>query len=216
MTLPHDAAPSAATPTGNSYDKYGARHPVERRLVEGFLRALDDALPSAAPVRVLEVGAGEGEISARVRSRFPNAVVVSIDLHDPSLGAEWRQRGALGAFADVRSLPFPDGSFDLVLGIEVLEHVVGPEQALSEIHRVGRDAVVLSVPREPIWRIANVLRGRYVRQLGNTPGHLNHWSTRGFRTLVERRFDVGATRTPFPWTILSARRRHPARPPLRS
>lgn len=209
MTLPHDAPPSA-TPTGNSYDKYGVRHPVERRLVDSFLRALDDALPAVAPARVLEVGAGEGEISARVRARFPDATVVSIDLLDVTLGDEWRQRGALGAFADVRRLPFPDDAFDLVLGIEVLEHVADPDRALAEIRRVGRDAFVLSVPREPIWRIANVLRGRYVRQLGNTPGHVNHWSTRAFQALVEDHLVVRATRTPFPWTILSARRRPPS------
>lgn len=208
MTLPHDAT-AAATPTGNSYDKYGVEHPIERRLVDGFLRALDDMLPAEAPTRVLEVGAGEGEISARVRARFPHASVISIDLHDPALAAEWRQRGALGAFADVRRLPFPDAAFDLVLGIEVLEHVAEPQEALAEIRRVGRDAVVLSVPREPVWRVANVLRGRYLRDLGNTPGHLNHWSTRRFRELVAGTFDVRATRTPFPWTILSARRRPP-------
>jgi ubiquinone/menaquinone biosynthesis C-methylase UbiE len=209
LTLPHDARPSA-TPTGNSYDKYGARHPVERRLVGGFLRALDDVLPPVAPTRVLEVGAGEGEISDRVRSRYPGATVVSIDLHDTDLAAEWHQRGALGAFADVAALPFPDGAFDLVLGIEVLEHVLSPARALVEIERVASDHVVLSVPREPIWRIANVARGRYLGQLGNTPGHLNHWSTKAFRTLVSSRFELGATRTPLPWTILSARRRPPS------
>lgn len=205
MTLPHDASP-AATPTGNTLNKYGVEHPVERRLVDGFLRALDGVLPAVAPTRVLEVGAGEGEISERVRDRFPEASVVSIDLHDPDLGDEWRRRSAVGAFADVRRLPFPDDTFDLVLGIEVLEHVDGPAQALAEIRRVARDDVVLSVPREPIWRVANVLRGRYVRHLGNTPGHVNHWSTRSFRSWVAGTFEVGATRTPFPWTILSARR----------
>lgn len=206
MTLPHHASASA-TPTGNTYDKYSAEHSLERRLVDGFLRALDSVLPDAAPRRVLEVGAGEGEISARVRTRYPEATVVSIDLHDAALRAEWERRGVLGAFADVQRLPFPDRSFDLVLGIEVLEHVLSPEVALAEIERVSQGAVVVSVPREPIWRIANVLRGRYLRQAGNTPGHLNHWSTRRFRTLVLRRFEVRATKTPFPWTILAAHRR---------
>lgn len=196
-----------ATPTGNSYDKYRVGHPIERRLVDGFLQALDQVLPPVAPRRVLEVGAGEGEISSRVRDRYPSATVVSIDLHDDALGDEWRQRGALGAFADIRRLPFRDGMFDLVLGIEVLEHVPEPERALIEIRRVASEALVFSVPREPIWRVANVARGRYVGQLGNTPGHLNHWSTKQFRSLVDRIFDVRAVRTPFPWTILTASRR---------
>lgn len=207
MTLPHTPA-GVATPTGNSYDKYRVEHPLERRLVEGFLRALDATLPARPPARVLEVGAGEGEISARVRERYPTASVVSIDLHDPALAVEWRARGVSGAFADVRRLPFPDDAFDLVLGIEVLEHVTDPAAALAEVRRVGR-AAVLSVPREPLWRAANVARGRYVTRLGNTPGHVNHWSSRQFRTFVAGELDVVAERRPVPWTILSARRRTP-------
>ena len=202
-----NVSPAATTPTGNCYDKYGVEHPIERRLVDGFLRALDEVLPAVSPARVLEVGVGEGEISSRVRQRYPKATVIGIDLYDLELAAQWRKRGALGAFADVQRLPFPDDAFDLVLGIEVLEHVPVPSEALKEIRRVGREAFVLSVPREPIWRIANVARGRYVRDLGNTPGHVNHWSARRFRLLVDAYVDVRATRTPFPWTVVSARRR---------
>ena len=204
MTLPQNRA--AATPTGNSYDKYQVEHPIERRLMERFLRALDESLPARPPARVLEVGAGEGEISARVRARYPSASVLSVDLHDPDLAAEWRKRHVSGAFADVRRLPFPDDAFDLVLGIEVLEHVVDPAAAMAEVRRVGRE-VVLSVPREPLWRAANLARRRYVADLGNTPGHVNHWSSRRFRAFVADQLDVTAERRPFPWTILSARRR---------
>jgi ubiquinone/menaquinone biosynthesis C-methylase UbiE len=202
-----NVSPTATTPTGNAYDKYGVEHPIERRLVDGFLRALDEVLPEVPPARVLEVGVGEGEISARVRQRYPEATVVGIDLLDLDLAEEWRRRGGLGAFADVTRLPFPDDTFDLVLGIEVLEHVPAPDRALKEIRRVGRDSFVLSVPREPIWRVANVARGRYVRQLGNTPGHVNHWTSRQFRKLVDAYVDVQATRTPFPWTVVSGRLR---------
>ena len=202
-----NASRAVTTPTGNSYDKYGVEHPIERRLVDGFLRSLDEVLPAVAPRRVLEVGVGEGEISARVRQRYPGATVMGIDLFDLELAEEWRKRGGIGAFADVARLPFPDDTFDLVLAVEVLEHVPSPDQALKEIRRVGRESFVLSVPREPIWRLANVARGRYVRELGNTPGHVNHWSTRRFRALVDAYIDVHATKTPFPWTVVSGRRR---------
>src|SRR3546814_6494173 len=61
--------------------------------------------------------------------------------------------------------------------------------------------------------MANVARGRYLRDLGNTPGHVNHWSARRFRNLVDAYLDVRATRTPFPWTVVSAGRRpRPSRP----
>jgi hypothetical protein len=40
-----------------------------------------------------------------------------------------------------------------------------------------------------------------VRDLGNTPGHLNHWTRRGFVSFLESRFEVVSVRTPLPWTM---------------
>ncbi|HMQ28482.1 MAG TPA: methyltransferase domain-containing protein, partial [Acidimicrobiales bacterium] len=94
--------------------------------------------------------------------------------------------------------------FDLVLALEVLEHVPEPEAVLSEIARVGRGAVVLSVPWEPVWRLGNLARGRYVRDLGNTPGHIQHFGRGGFRRLVARHLDVREVRRPVPWTFVRA------------
>jgi ubiquinone/menaquinone biosynthesis C-methylase UbiE len=202
---------TSAVPKGNAYDKYASPNPVEVRLMRGFLRCLGDLLPRDAPEKILEVGLGEGEISERVRDRFPLASMVGIDLPDEGLAGAWRERKITGMFADISRLPFADASFDLVMGIEVLEHVPDPRAALEEIARVAREHVLLSVPREPIWRVANLARGRYVRALGNTPGHVQHWSRRQFANLVAEQFDPIAVRSPFPWTFVSARPR-PHRP----
>jgi ubiquinone/menaquinone biosynthesis C-methylase UbiE len=154
---------------------------------------------------VLEVGLGEGEVSERLRRRYPDASILGIDLPDKELALSWKEKGLIGAFADIAQLPFPDRSVDLILGIEVLEHVPDPDRALREIARVGRGPVLLSVPREPIWRMANLVRGKYLSEWGNTPGHIQHWSKRGFADLVRRHLDVVEVRSPFPWTFTSAR-----------
>jgi SAM-dependent methyltransferase len=193
-----------ATPTGNTYDKYNATNPIERRLVRRFLGALDRMLDGLTPTRVLEVGTGEGQILTHVRQRFPDVPVLGLDLPDRSLADDWRQAGLPGMFADTTRLPLPDGAFDLVLAIEVLEHVAGPRAALDELARVCAGTLVASVPCEPIWRLGNIARGRYVRQLGNTPGHVNHWTSRGFRRFVAARFEVDLLAIPLPWTIVRA------------
>jgi SAM-dependent methyltransferase len=200
---------ASAVPTGTTYDKYASKNPVERRLMAGFFSCLDDLLPAEAPASVLEVGMGEGEVCARIRARYPDARVIGIDLPDDELAGSWQCRGLHGAFADISRLPFDDDSFDLVLAIEVLEHVPEPAAALAELGRVARRPadLVLSVPREPIWRIANMARGKYLRDLGNTPGHIQHWSRRGFARMVGRHFDPVAVRSPFPWTMVAARAR---------
>jgi len=150
------------------------------------------------------VGTGEGVISHRVASRFPRCPVVGVDLPSDLLAAEWRDRDLHGVFGDVRRLPFPDDSFDLVLAIEMLEHVADPVQALREIARVARGPVVLSVPLEPWWRVGNVLRGRYLADWGNTPGHVQHWGRRSFARLVAQHLVVREVASPFPWTMVVA------------
>jgi 2-polyprenyl-3-methyl-5-hydroxy-6-metoxy-1,4-benzoquinol methylase len=195
---------SPAGPAGNTYDKYASSNPIERRMMQGFFAALDACVEGLTLATVLEVGCGEGEVLERMIGTFPAARVAGIDLHDERLLAEWAERGLPAKVGDINAIDAADGEYDLVLAIEVLEHVPEPERALREIARVCRGQVVLSVPREPIWRIGNMARGRYLRQLGDTPGHVNHWSAGSFRRLVARHFDVEQVRRPLPWTMIRA------------
>ena len=194
-----------AVPTGNTYDKYGSTNPVVRRLMAGFERTLDELFTQAAPASVLDVGCGEGVLTEQWAQRIAPGRVVGIDLEDPKLAAEWagRQRPNL-TFSpmEVERLQFADDEFELVAATEVLEHVTDPERALAEMARVAARYLLVSVPHEPLWRVLNVARGAYLRQLGNTPGHLNHWTRRSFAGLLSRYGDVIETRAPFPWTML--------------
>jgi ubiquinone/menaquinone biosynthesis C-methylase UbiE len=194
-------------PTGNTYDKYGSSNPIERRLMQGFFASLEACLPATAPARVLEIGVGEAEVARRLAARWPGTTIIGLDLPDPALSSAWDDSPIHGLFGDVAHLPFTDGRFDLVLGIEVLEHVEDPAAALGELARVAsaNASVVVSVPREPVWRAANLARGKYVRDLGNTPGHIQHWGRQAFAELVGGHFEVTSVRSPFPWTMVAAR-----------
>jgi len=193
-----------ANVTGNNYDKYASTNPVEQRMMRGFFDALDHMLAGLTPSTVVEVGAGEGRVTERLVERFPEATVIGLDLVDDELAGDWAELGLPMFFGDATRLPFIDRSVDLVVGLEVLEHIPGPESALREIARVCRGSAVLSVPREPIWRAGNMARGRYLGDLGNTPGHVNHWSSRSFEEFVESDLEVQATRRPLPWTMVRA------------
>jgi SAM-dependent methyltransferase len=196
---------SPDVPTGNTYDKYASTNPIEQRMMRGFFTALDGYLGQLAPRRILEIGVGEGIVTRRVIERFPDASVVGLDLPDEELATNWDDVELDGVFGDAGYLPFPDDSFDLVLAIEVFEHLPDPDAAMGELARVGAGALIASVPFEPIWRVGNMARGRYLRDLGNTPGHINHWTHRGFTELVGAHFEVVDRSTPLPWTMVSAR-----------
>ena len=196
------------TVTGNTYDKYGSTNPVVRRLMAGFEHTLDELFDQAAPASLLDVGCGEGVLTHRWAQRLGDRRVVGIDLDDPGLHALWEGRPAPNLEYRVmkaENLPFGDGEFDVATAIEVLEHVPDPEHTVAEMTRVASGHLLVSVPREPLWRGLNMARGAYLKDLGNTPGHLNHWSKRSFVGLLSRHGTVVEARTPFPWTMLLVR-----------
>jgi ubiquinone/menaquinone biosynthesis C-methylase UbiE len=208
MSSSQSAAGAAGVPTGNTYDKYGSTNPVVRRLMAGFETTLQELFDQAAPDSVLDVGCGEGVLTYKWAQQLVERRIVGIDLDDPKLAAEWatRERANLEYLTmPAENLPFADDEFDLAAAIEVLEHVPDPEHTLSEMARVARRHVLVSVPREPLWRGLNMARGAYLRDLGNTPGHVNHWSKRAFVALLRRHGEVLQARSPFPWTMLLVR-----------
>jgi SAM-dependent methyltransferase len=194
--------------TGNTFDKYGSTNPVVKRLMAGFEGALQQLFGLADPESVLDVGCGEGVLVHRWAIERPAARLVGIDLEEPSIQAGWAEREApnleyrvMGA----ENLPFANGEFELASAIEVLEHVPDPEHTVAEMARCANRHLLVSVPREPLWRMLNMARGSYWSELGNTPGHLNHWSRREFVRLLSRHGKVVEVRSPFPWTMLLVR-----------
>ena len=194
--------------TGNTYDKYGSTNPVVRRLMKGFERDLDGLFELAAPRSLLDVGCGEGVLVHRWAARLGEGRVVGMDLEEESIQAGWAERQAPNLeyrLLEASRLPFDADEFDLACAIEVLEHVPDPELTVREMARCARRHLLVSVPREPMWRMLNIARGAYWPALGNTPGHVNHWSKTSFVELLSRHGEVVDVRSPFPWTMLLVR-----------
>jgi len=191
---------------GNLYDKAHTKNPIARMLCQGYLRALDELLSPMDAGNILEVGSGEGLIVEHLWRAFPASGLMAIDL---SFGMACMTRDRIPATqsmcASASELPFPTRSFDLVLCVEVLEHLEEPGRAAQEIVRVGKGNVILSVPREPIWRILNALRGAYLRDLGNTPGHVQHWTAGEFIRFAHHHLEVDRICFPFLWVMISGR-----------
>jgi SAM-dependent methyltransferase len=193
---------------GNIFNKHKSRNPVARFLFGNFVRSAHELIELIPAATILEVGCGEGYMTQVISRWKPGAKVCGVDLvpqvFDPHVRAALRIRFSVQSAYD---LAFASGTFDLVAGFEVLEHLATPRQALEEIRRVSRDYILLSVPHEPVWRMLNLARMAYVRDLGNTPGHINHWTTDGFVSLIAEYFKIQRVLSPLPWTIVLARKR---------
>ncbi len=190
--------------TGNVYDKFNTQNPVAKRLMQGFKGAFKSLYLHAQPEAVLEVGCGEGYMLEYMQQLRP-VPFVGMDIGmDVLQQAVKRTSQAQISLADAHRLPYPTDSFDLVVCCEVLEHVATPEVVVKELRRVTSKYIIASVPREPIWRMLNMARGAFWKDLGNTPGHLNHWSSRGFTQLLAQEFNVLQVKQPLPWTMVLA------------
>ena len=194
---------------GNAYDKYGSGNPVVRRIMAGFETALSGLVARAAPTTIHEVGCGEGHWVLRWAGQGLTARGCDFSSHAIGLARENAvERGLSPDLFAVRSIydleAGRDGA-DLVVCCEVLEHLEDPVAGLQSLQRVVDGHLILSVPREPLWCVLNLARGKYLADLGNTPGHVQHWSKAGFIRLVSRYFEVVEVRSPLPWTMLLCR-----------
>ena len=196
---------------GNSYDKYAAKNPIVRWMMNGFESSLSELVAKAAPQTIHEIGCGEGYWVIRWNKQGLNArgcdfseQVIEMAMEN---AFEAEIKTPIFKTRSIYDVNFEEDSADLVVCCEVLEHLEAPEAGLESLKKIAKDYVILSVPREPLWCTLNLARGKYIKDLGNTPGHLQHWSKKSFITLVEKYFTVIEVKSPLPWTMLLCRQR---------
>jgi 2-polyprenyl-3-methyl-5-hydroxy-6-metoxy-1,4-benzoquinol methylase len=202
--------PAYANVAGNHYDKYGSGNPIARRLMRSFLACFDRLAARTKARTAYEIGCGEGHLSLRLLEA--GIAVRGSDL-EASVVAEANRRVQAAGFEpafttrDLHALTPAEAKADLLVCCEVLEHLPDPETAVGVLARLAQGHLLASVPREPLWRLLNMARGSYLADLGNTPGHLQHWSSKGFVALLSRRFEILEVAQPLPWTMVLARPR---------
>jgi len=157
-----------------------------------------------------EIGCGPGYSTQRLSHLMAETTYFSAsEFVEAQLPMARKLNPELRIFSEnVYDLKFKDNEFDLVFLLEVLEHLDEPIMALKEIKRVIRPGghFILGVPREPLWRILNMARGKYLKDFGNTPGHINHWSTRRISKIASDNIGLlVSVRSPLPWTQVLVR-----------
>ncbi|MFC1576230.1 class I SAM-dependent methyltransferase [Candidatus Omnitrophota bacterium] len=188
---------------GNIYNKYETKNPLYKYAVNRFLKTLLSLTADLKDAKtLLEVGCGDGYLLNHTSgaSRFSRieGIDVSEEIVQKAKILYPRFKFSAGSAC---KLAYSADEFDLVLACEVLEHLDSPAKALSEIKRVAGKYCIISVPLEPLWRIANLARGAYVSKLGNTPGHVQHWGKKTFLALLEKHFTVEKIHYPLPWQM---------------
>lgn len=185
--------------------KYEDSNFISKYLLNNYFKAVAKLLCLTREVESAhEIGIGEGFSTMRIKKLFNN--LSGSEYLETLIPLAQRNNPELEIFQEsVYNLKFESKSVDLILLLEVLEHLDYPEVALAEIKRVSNKYAIIGVPNEPLWRTMNICRLKYLKELGNTPGHINHWSKQKFTKLIEKNFGkVVAVKSPIPWTIILA------------
>jgi SAM-dependent methyltransferase len=194
------------TSESSNLQKYETGNPLVRRLLRRFVARLGSTVEAMRPSSILDLGCGEGFVAQELARRLPGVAYVGFDVSaeavlrarqlNPEL--EFHQADVLGP------LPGPERA-DVVLCIEVLEHLASPERALELIVERAQQAAVVSVPWEPWFQLGNLLRGKYLQGLGNHPEHVQHFSPRSLHALLASQTQPVQVETCFPWLLGVAR-----------
>lgn len=172
---------------GNIYNKYKSKNPLVKKLMKDYFYSLDNMI---CPIRseivsAIEIGCGEGYVTKHIKDMgieiegadIEEGIIDIARILNPSINF---------GIKSIYELSNYNKYYDLVLATEVLEHLDDPGRGLKEMIKVSNKYVFLSVPNDTLFRLANILRLKYLRELGNTPGHLNHWSKNSFKIFLDR------------------------------
>mgnify|MGYP005848051159 CR=1 FL=1 len=186
--------------------KYQSVNPVQRWLIDRFEKRLVEMVTKKRSIKkVIDVGCGEGFGMRNLKENNVGNQYLGIDASSKALKLGKKINPGFSYHkGDIYRLPVNEDQADLVMCCEVLEHLERPEEALSELKRISKKYVLLSVPYEPWFRLMNFARGKYLKTLGNHPEHINWWGTRSFNKMVSKTLKVRRQITVLPWQIILA------------
>lgn len=188
------------------HSKYQNKNPIHQFFLKRFLSRIAETVQMVEAKSILDAASAQGYVIGYLRERMPGLSFTGVDIDTEALSEARR------AFPDIE---FKEGDItvyqhsapvDLVLALEVFEHIEGPERAFQNLAKVNARYFLFSVPHEPWFRTMNFLRGRHWKRLGNHPEHVNLWSKARFRRDLEPYFKVIEDRSSFPWIIYLAER----------
>lgn len=188
--------------------KYKTKNVLAKWLIDRFLHTVSELVHVSGTQFILEAGCGQGFVTDFLLQYIPNLSIVGIDINlelvKGSVAKDIRNSVFVG---DVYNLPFCEKIFDMVICLEVLEHLTDPSCALRELSRVSKSCCILSVPNEPYFQLMALLRGKHVKRLGNHPDHVNNWGKHRFLEMIRSEFTILQIRQSFPWVVVLCRKR---------
>lgn len=188
----------------SNYKKHTHWNPIQRILIAYFYSITLRIIKKLNVNKVLDAGCGEGFFLERLRKNNIGKSLEGIEFLKRAIeiGRKIHPEITIKQ-GSIYSLPYKNNAFDIVLCTEVLEHLENPEKAYREILRVSKKYCLISVPHEPFFMLADLVRFKNVSRWGNDPDHRNHWNYLSFKKFLKKeKIKIVEYKAPFPLPLL--------------
>ena len=188
--------------SGN-YEKYMTKNPLKRALVNKLNNQIVCSVGHMIEkigenFELLDAGCGEGFIDTLLKKAFPNIRITGVEYTREAITvAQNKNPNVTYIQGDITKLNFEDNQYDIVICTEVLEHIYYPHVALSELERVSKGNILITVPHEPWFCLGNLFTLRNISRLGNPIDHVNHWTKTHFLSFYYKIVFLGGVQTYF-------------------
>jgi ubiquinone/menaquinone biosynthesis C-methylase UbiE len=125
---------------------------------------------------IYDIGCGEGIFLEKLCKYCPNCQVTGLDYMDENI-AICKEHNLPVVKGDIYALEIEDNTIDVVFLNEVIEHLVDPQKALSELYRVLKPGgkLVILFPHDFVFAVARLAFFR-IREFKMNPGHVKKWT----------------------------------------
>ncbi|MDP7247351.1 MAG: class I SAM-dependent methyltransferase [Candidatus Peribacteraceae bacterium] len=189
--------------SSGNWDKYMNAGKIQAFFVKRFLVHILDLFGKTNGKSVLDLGCAEGFVINKIKNKYPSVRCEGIDIDEAALSRGRNLHPDLILkTGDLLNTSEINVDTDVVMCLEVLEHLPDTKSALSSLRTLNKNYLILSVPNEPLFRISNFLRLKYILRFGNRPDHVHCWGRRKFSKIIkDAGFEIIDQRYPFPWQI---------------
>lgn len=197
------------THLSSNQSKYQTRNPIKKWLLKRFIYNITTLIGQIKPTTILDVGCGEGLIIEKIihHNQIDPQKITGVDYSSSALKIA-KQKNFDSNFIkmDAQKLKIKSNTYDLVIALEILEHLKNPLQSIKEIKRVSKSHCIFSVPHEPWFSLLSFIAGMYINRFGRHPEHVNFWTLKKFHSLINKEFSNTKVYSSFPWTIVVAQK----------
>lgn len=184
-----------------SEDKSKYENGFKSVLINFFLNSVYQVIKNTRANKILDIGCGEGYPDNFFLKKDKTLKITGIDENEIYLlKAKNKNPEVKYLSGNVNNLSSINNKFDLVLLMEVLEHLQFPQKALSEVIKCSTKAII-TIPYEPWFSIMSFVSGNRLKNFGQHPGHINNWNRNSIKRFLLHYYKDVKIKVSFPWII---------------